>query len=171
MDDCAPEDNAGAGMMGTIEFNSATLYRYATLAVHELSKEIDDPQVVSKTIQEFARAFILSMPTGKQNTFANQTLPDAVLVCLRTDQPINLAGAFETPVQNKGEGFVGKSCSALVQYAQGVYGSFAVEPAKTFSVGAQLADLGKQVNLQELIESLKDDVLELFDHEVARNEA
>ena len=29
VDDCAPEDNAGAGHLGTVEYNSATLYRYA----------------------------------------------------------------------------------------------------------------------------------------------
>lgn len=33
VDDCAPEDNAGAGHLGTVEYNSATLYRYATVNV------------------------------------------------------------------------------------------------------------------------------------------
>ena len=36
VDDCAPEDNAGAGHLGTVEYNSATLYRYATVNVLEL---------------------------------------------------------------------------------------------------------------------------------------
>ena len=27
VDDCAPEDNAGAGHLGTVEFNSFTMYR------------------------------------------------------------------------------------------------------------------------------------------------
>ena len=39
-----------------------------------------------------------SMPTGKQNTFANRTLPSAVLVALRDDQPVNGVSAFEEPV-------------------------------------------------------------------------
>ena len=170
VDDCAPEDNAGAGMMGTIEFNSATLYRYATVAVHELCREIDDPVVVAKTMQEFARAFILSMPTGKQNTFANQTLPDAVLVCLRIDQPISFVGAFEAPVENKGEGFVKSSCSALAKHAQGIYCSFAEKPESTFVVGPYLADLGKQMNLQKLIESLKDEIIGSLSFETTQNE-
>lgn len=171
VDDCAPEDNAGAGMMGTIEFNSATLYRYATLAVHGLCEELDDSSAVAKTVQEFARAFIMSMPTGKQNTFANQTLPDAVLVCLRTDQPINLAGAFEAPVQSGSGGFVKRSCEALALYAQGVYGSFAEAPTKAFSIGTQLAGLGEQVKLGELLESLRDETTSLLGLKATSDEA
>lgn len=171
VDDCAHENNAGAGMMGTIEFNSATLYRYATLAVHELHKQLDDIHVTAKTVQEFARAFILSMPTGKQNTFANQTLPNAVMVCLRVDQPINLADAFEAPVQSKGEGFIAGSCLALAQHAQRVYGSFAEEPEKVFVVGDYLSDLGEQVSMQELVASLQVEIISLFDNETTRDEA
>lgn len=37
VDDCAPEDNAGAGHLGTVEYNSATLYRYATVNLLELA--------------------------------------------------------------------------------------------------------------------------------------
>ncbi|MCT7870257.1 MAG: type I-E CRISPR-associated protein Cas7/Cse4/CasC, partial [Lactobacillus crispatus] len=36
VDDLSPDDNAGAGMLGTIEYNSSTLYRYSNVAVHEL---------------------------------------------------------------------------------------------------------------------------------------
>ena len=37
-------------------------------------------------VRGFAQAFLLSMPTGKQNSFANRTLPDAVYVTVRRDQ-------------------------------------------------------------------------------------
>lgn len=170
VDDCAPENSAGAGMMGTIEFNSATLYRYATLAVHELCAQVDDYPILVKTTQEFARAFITSMPTGKQNTFANQTLPDAVLVCLRTDQPINLAGAFEAPVKNMGEGFVKGSCLALIEYANSVYNSFASAPAEIFIIGSRLEGLGTPVNLRDLLESLKDSAGKYLDFETLTSE-
>ncbi|MDD2234937.1 MAG: type I-E CRISPR-associated protein Cas7/Cse4/CasC, partial [Desulfitobacteriaceae bacterium] len=96
IDDRTPEDQAGAGMIGTIEFNSSTLYRYATVAVHDLKKNLDDSKVTAKAVKEFLRTFVCSMPTGKQNTFANGTPPYAVMVALRQDQPINLVGAFET---------------------------------------------------------------------------
>lgn len=37
VDDCPAEDNAGAGHLGTVEYNSSTLYRYATVNVLELA--------------------------------------------------------------------------------------------------------------------------------------
>ena len=77
VDDCAPEDNAGAGHLGTVEYNSATLYRYATVNVLELVRTLGAEQA-AQTVRAFGEAFIRSMPTGKQNSFANRTLPDAV---------------------------------------------------------------------------------------------
>ncbi len=40
VDDCQVEDNAGAGHLGTVEYNSATLYRYATVNVMELERHL-----------------------------------------------------------------------------------------------------------------------------------
>ena len=74
------------------------------------------------------------MPTGKQNTFANRTLPDAVYVTLRTDQPVNLCGAFEKAVPATANGFVGPSKAALADYAQKVYTSYADAPLQAFTV-------------------------------------
>ncbi|QIS05587.1 type I-E CRISPR-associated protein Cas7/Cse4/CasC [Nocardia brasiliensis] len=102
VDDMAPADNAGAGMIGVVEFNSSTLYRYATVNVALLRENIGDDVVTKHSVATFLDAFVKSMPTGKQNTFANRTLPDAVLISLRTDQPINLVNAFEDPVDQPG---------------------------------------------------------------------
>lgn len=135
VDDCAPEDNAGAGHLGTVEFNSSTLYRYATVNACALEKNLhaDTPQA----IRAFVEAFVRSMPTGKQNTFANRTLPDAVVVMLREDQPVNLCGAFEKPVAAKeddGYGYVEASKKALCDYAKQVQ-DYVPAPAKTLKVG------------------------------------
>ena len=42
VDDLSPEDNAGAGHLGTVEFSSSTLYRYATVNVDELRASLGD---------------------------------------------------------------------------------------------------------------------------------
>lgn len=42
VDDLQDDDNAGAGHLGTVEFNSSTLYRYANVNVTELSKALDN---------------------------------------------------------------------------------------------------------------------------------
>lgn len=84
VDDLAPEDNAGAGMLGTLEFNSSTLYRYANVAVHELLRQLNNKETAINTLRLFIEAFSNSMPTGKVNSYANQTLPQAIVVNLRT---------------------------------------------------------------------------------------
>ncbi len=94
----AEDEDAGAGMIGTVEFNSSTLYRYATVNIDGLRKNLGDDLATRRAIEAFVKAFVESMPTGKQNTFANRTLPDAVVVTVRENQPINLVGAFEDPV-------------------------------------------------------------------------
>ncbi|MFT8703792.1 type I-E CRISPR-associated protein Cas7/Cse4/CasC [Bifidobacterium aquikefiricola] len=112
-DDLAPADNAGAGMLGTIEYNSSTLYRYANVAAHELVSQLgDDKDAAITALKLFVEAFITSMPTGKINTFANQTLPSAVVIVGRSDRPINLVNAFETPVKSR-EGYIDKSIDKL----------------------------------------------------------
>lgn len=100
VDDLAPEDNAGAGMLGTLEFNSSTLYRYANVAIHELLEQLGDKESVINTLKLFVEAFTNSMPTGKANSYANQTLPEAIIVNLRRDRPVNLITAFEEPVKS-----------------------------------------------------------------------
>ncbi|MDR2515222.1 MAG: type I-E CRISPR-associated protein Cas7/Cse4/CasC [Christensenellaceae bacterium] len=160
VDDRSPEDNAGAAMIGTVEFNSSTLYRYATIAAHELKTLLaDSNQGAGEAIAAFAEAFICSMPTGKQNTFANRTIPSAVYVALRQDQPINLVGAFEKAVKPSEHGYIGQSVKQLKEYAEGeVYSSFAAEPAKAFTVGTGLDGLGLPVSLMELIPALRAEV-------------
>lgn len=83
VDELSPEDNAGAGMLGTVEYNSSTLYRYANVAIHELLVQLGEKKSVVNNLKLFVEAFANSMPTGKVNTFANQTLPQALVLSLR----------------------------------------------------------------------------------------
>ena len=94
----AEDEDAGASMIDTVEFNSSTLYRYANIDVNLLRANLGDDEATRRAISAFVGCFVMSMPTGKQNTFANRTLPELVLVTIRDTQPINLVGAFEDPV-------------------------------------------------------------------------
>lgn len=100
VDDLAAEDNAGAGMLGTIEYNSSTLYRYANIALHELTRQLGDKEQAITAAKIFIEAFSNSMPTGKSNTFANQTLPQMLMINLRRDRPVNLVTAYEKPIKS-----------------------------------------------------------------------
>lgn len=101
-DDLASDDNAGAAMIETNEFNSSTLYRYANVAVHEFFHQMkDDKELTARALQLYIEAFAKSMPTGKCNSYANQTFPQALLVILRDDRPISFVGAYENAVKAK----------------------------------------------------------------------
>ncbi|GFK29139.1 type I-E CRISPR-associated protein Cas7/Cse4/CasC [Tetragenococcus halophilus] len=130
VDDLAPEDNAGAGMLGTLEFNSSTLYRYANVAVHELLRQLNNKETAINTLRLFIEAFSNSMPTGKVNSYANQTLPQAIVVNLRTDRPVNLVSAFEEPVKAS-NGNVSVSIQKLFNELRKVE-KFVKEPEYTF---------------------------------------
>lgn len=153
VDDLQSEDNAGAGHIGTIEYNSSTLYRYATVAVHELHKNLKED--TEEALVEFIRAFVCSMPTGKQNTFANRTLPEAVFIAIREDQPINMVGAFEKPVITRDGGYIEPSAQRLVSYAKTVYDDFGNRPKVSFVTGKLLSELGDVKPFEELLTEIK----------------
>lgn len=133
-DDLAHEDNAGAGMLGTIEYNSSTLYRYANVAAHELVKRLEDNKEATKNaLMLFVESFVKSMPTGKVNTFANQTLPSAVVVTLRSDRPVNIVTAFEMPVKTNG-GYIENSVKQLEKGLKDAQ-TFVANPLSTLSIG------------------------------------
>lgn len=132
VDDLNLEEESGAGHLGTVEFHSATLYRYATVNAVELQKNLGGQ--TADAVKCFVEAFIKAMPTGKQNTFANRTLPDFVYITLRLDQPINLVGAFEKPVSGT-NGYMEESEKRFREYALSVYRKFACEPEKIWELG------------------------------------
>lgn len=167
VDDCGEEDTVGAGHLGTVEFNSSTLYRYATVNIRELAEKLNREEL-KMAVRGFGEAFVRSMPTGKQNTFANRTLPDMVYVTMRGDQPINLAGAFEKPVSAEKEGYVKASEKALMEYAGKVYEDYAALPSKAWMVGGSGADLALKVegvSLAKLLDEIEDAVETYFDEE------
>ena len=158
VDDCSPEENAGAGHLGTNEFNAATLYRYATVNAVELAQTLGKD--VSNIIKGFAEAFIFSMPTGKQNSYANRTLPDMVYVTIRHDQPVNLAGAFEKPVLANTDGFMENSESAFIKYTKDTYDNFISRPDFAFGAdrSGKLGSIAESMSVDELLEHIAEAV-------------
>ncbi|GAB20277.1 putative CRISPR-associated protein [Gordonia effusa NBRC 100432] len=159
VDDKAPDDNAGAGMIGTVEFNASTLYRYATVNVSALEKNLGDVEAAARAVEAFTRSFITSMPTGKQNTFANRTLPEFVLVTVRDDQPINLSGAFESAVDDAGDR-IAQAASRIIAKAQVIHETF-TPPVTAFVIAtddANASDLGTRTTLTELVATLGNQV-------------
>lgn len=151
-------NETGAGMIGTVEFNAATLYRYATVNVGQLAENLGgDVEATARAVEAFVRGFAISMPTGKQNTFAHRTLPDAVAVAIRDDQPVSLVRAFEQPVAPAPEagGYVTGSVERLTEEAASVQ-SFIGAPrrwltAHSTPAAARVTVLSESVALDDLV--------------------
>lgn len=162
------ETDAGAGMMGTVEFNSSTLYRYATINLDMLRENLGSDDATVRAVDAFAQAFVKSMPTGKQNTFANRTLPEAVYVSVRDDQPVSLVGAFENAITSReGTGFVTPSVSRLVKEAADIEDAYGVKPLAQFTCGVgdtreQLRQVQEPVAFPQLVSDLDNLVTELL---------
>jgi CRISPR system Cascade subunit CasC len=100
VDDLKPDDNAGADMLGTVEFGSSCFYRYAALDLEQLRHNLqDDLELVYTGVEAFLRASVKAKPSGKQNSFAAHNDPEYLVFTVRQNaDPRNLANAFEKPV-------------------------------------------------------------------------
>ena len=156
VDDLQKKAESGAAHIGTREFNSATLYRYATVNATELAETIGADKA-AETIKKFAQAFIFSMPDGSINPFANNTIPDATYITIRRDQPVNLCGAFEKPIRKSEDGFAEPSKKRLMEYAEKVYRQYASKPEKSW-----LNDLNAELSLPDLLNELEKAVNEII---------
>ena len=125
------ESDAGAAMIGQIEFNAATYYRYANVDANRLNDTLGDASVTAKAAAAFVQAFVTSMPKGKINTFAQGTLPDLVVVNIRDTQAVNLVGAFQKPVEPD---YVRHATEALVQRERELDDAYGITPVNTWVV-------------------------------------
>jgi CRISPR system Cascade subunit CasC len=119
VDDMQTDDETGAGMMGTVGFNSACFYRYACVDWEQLLKNLDgDKTLASRTLRAFLAASVSAIPSGKQNSFAAQNMPALLLAVVRKDgQCWSLANAFAQPVTPGREaGLVARSVQALEEH-------------------------------------------------------
>ena len=123
VDDRKPDDNAGADMIGTVEFNSACYYRYANIDLGQLFENLGkDRDLALKTVEAFLLANRDAEPTGKQNSFAARNKPSFVFAVVRGSGSWSLANAFAVPV--RGEDLVGGSIDALAKHWDEMVGMY-----------------------------------------------
>lgn len=118
VDDRKPkDDDAGAGMIGTLEFSSAVYYRYAALnlglladAAHLGKLSADERRAV---VDAFIRATLQAVPGARKNSMNAHTLPGYVLGTYKSaGHPVQLVNAFESPIRAK-SGLLDESVTAL----------------------------------------------------------
>ncbi|HCA48234.1 MAG TPA: type I-E CRISPR-associated protein Cas7/Cse4/CasC [Armatimonadetes bacterium] len=147
VDDLNPGEETGAGMMGTVEFNSSCFYRYALIDLDQLTKNLGgDVELARAAVDGFLRASVAAIPTGKQNSMAAQNPPSLLFAVVKdkSTMPWSLANAFEVPVDVGRNGrLVDRSAEALARYWErlcAVYGGDGVVGGAVCQLGE--ADLG-----------------------------
>lgn len=121
VDDRKPKgDDAGAGMIGTLEFSSAVYYRYAALNLDLLADEEHlgklKPEDRQKVVDGFIRATLQAVPGARKNSMNGHTRPGYVLGTYKASgQPVQLVNAFEDPVRPK-SGLLNESVTRLEEH-------------------------------------------------------
>lgn len=109
VDDWQREGESGAGMTGTLEFNSSVYYRFAALNLDMLADKEhlacmttdERKQVVSSFIQATLEAVpgMTESNSGRKNSMNGYTRPSYVLGIIRKKgHPVQFINAFEEPV-------------------------------------------------------------------------
>lgn len=156
VDDLVEEaDETGAGMIGDVEFNSATYYKYFSLNWEGFVRNLGgdrESETATVALRAFLQAAALTTPTGKQNSFAAHNPPDAILVEVKDRNiPVSYANAFVKPVRPaQGEDVVGASIAALGKYREQVNAAYGIEPRRS----AYLTVRGEDIRGAERVASL-----------------
>lgn len=158
-------DDLGAGMLGTVEFNSACFYRYINVDTNQLLTNLGgDSGLARNGIEALIRASITAIPTGKQNSMAAHNLPSLVFAVVRDGGLENLANAFIQPVEPSRDGdLMVNSIKRLGEHFESLRGMYGenglqgswVATTHTDLVGS-LAD--QPVTVDELVRSVADAV-------------
>lgn len=116
LDDISPNDeiNAGSSHMGSMEFNSATYYRYISLDLGQLVQTLGGDEDLDKAIEAFVKALYIAVPSARQTTQAGNNLWDYARIYIRKGQGLQVS--FDEPVKSKGEGFLKPSIEAMDRF-------------------------------------------------------
>ncbi|HNR02412.1 MAG TPA: type I-E CRISPR-associated protein Cas7/Cse4/CasC [Anaerolineaceae bacterium] len=131
VDDLA--DEPGAGMIGDIEFNSSTYYKYVNVHWEELVNNLGgDVEVAAQGVIALLDAVVKAQPTGKQNTFAAFNLPNLILVEVsETNLPVSYTNAFLKPVKATHDAtLMQNSITSLCEYIQKISTAFNLTPKR-----------------------------------------
>jgi CRISPR system Cascade subunit CasC len=136
--DLSEGEDAGAGMLGTAEFNASVFYRYACISVPVLQDNLGDKGIARKTVEGFLRASYDAIPTGKVNGHAHFSPPIfGLAVARKRGMPLNLCNAFLDPVSARNGKRLGiASASALLDHLKRMRAMVPVDEATYFMAHA-----------------------------------
>ena len=150
LDDLAVEP--GSAHMGSLEFNSATYYRYVSLDLGQLAQTLGTDDL-KQAIKAFTQALFVAVPSARQTTQSGASPWEFARVLVRQGQRLQVP--FEQPVKARGEGYLLPSIEALKTYLDkkeklsgslfGKLGSYEWGEKDGYSIDALVADLQSHV--------------------------
>jgi len=114
------QDERGSAHMGSLEFNSATYYRYISLDLGQLAQTmgIDDntkcASAIHQAIDAFTKALFVGVPNARQTTQSGASPWEFAKVLVRTGQRLQVP--FETAIKPRDGGYLQPSISGLKTY-------------------------------------------------------
>ena len=114
------QDEPGSAHMGSLEFNSATYYRYISLDLGQLAQTLGgeamnaDADQLKQAIGAFTKALFVAVPDARQTTQTGATPWEFAKVLVGKGQ--RLQAPFEEQVKAAGQGFLAPSVTALKNY-------------------------------------------------------
>ncbi|MBN6741230.1 type I-E CRISPR-associated protein Cas7/Cse4/CasC [Acidithiobacillus sp. MC6.1] len=111
LDDLATEP--GSAHMGSLEFNSATYYRYVSLDLGQLCQTLAG-QNLPEAVEQFTKALFVAVPTARQTTQSGASPWEFAKVLVRKGQRLQIP--FETAIKARDGGFAQPSIEAMTSY-------------------------------------------------------
>ncbi len=103
----------GSAHMGSLEFNSATYYRYVSLDVGQLAQSLGSDDL-KQAITAFTQALFVAVPAARQTTQSGASPWEFARVLVRRGQRLQVP--FETAVKARDGGFLRPSIQELKSY-------------------------------------------------------
>lgn len=153
-DDLQPAEQTGAGMLGSLEFDSACYYRYANIDLEQLKKNLKgDALLTNQAWKAFVTAAVNAIPSGKQTTFSAQNPPDFILAVLRECGAWSLANAFIKPISpDRENNLIQQSALSLISYWNKLSRAYGKENIK---ISAVLSLIDVPVNGLQTVQNLE----------------
>ncbi|MCB0197465.1 MAG: type I-E CRISPR-associated protein Cas7/Cse4/CasC [Anaerolineae bacterium] len=133
VDDISGE--TGASMIGDLEMNSSTYYKYINICWEDLVKNLGgDTEVATQAVTALIEAAALAQPSGKQNSTAAQNLPDFMLVEISPKNiPVSYANAFLKPATHgRQTSMMQNSINQLHDYAERLRKAYALNGSRAY---------------------------------------
>ncbi len=109
------QEEPGSAHMGSLEFNSATYYRYISLDLGQLCETLEGTSL-PEAVAAFTKALYVAVPSARQTTQSGASPWAFAKVMVRKGQRLQIP--FETAIKPRDGGFLQPSIEAVSHYLE-----------------------------------------------------